>query len=62
MPINVSQRMFVAGESVHGEIELNTPLFKNSGIEVLMARLSGSIDVYAVSSSISNVRVADALN
>lgn len=43
--LHVTQRMLVAGETVHGEIELNTPLFSNSGIETIIARISGSVDM-----------------
>ena len=43
---HVTQRMLVAGETVHGEVQLDTPLFSNSGVQTIIARISGSVDVY----------------
>ena len=44
--LHVTQRMLVAGETVHGEVQLDTPLFSNSGVQTIIARISGSVDVY----------------
>ncbi|KAK7683806.1 hypothetical protein QCA50_013182 [Cerrena zonata] len=51
--LHVTQRMLVAGETVHGEIELNTPLFSSSGITTLIARLSGSVEVLNTSVTVT---------
>ena len=44
--LHVTQRMLVAGETVHGEVQLDTPLFSDSGVLTIIARISGSVDVY----------------
>ena len=44
--LHVTQRMLVAGETVHGEVRLDTPLFSNSGVQTIIDRISGSVDVY----------------